>query len=116
MRVQSNNHRHYDQSFKEDALALLRRSERSIGAIASDLGVPPSTLDYWYKADMAKKRKQRPAGAKALPVGDPSAEAPEEKVARLEREVAALRKENDELKTDRAILKKAAAFFARESE
>ncbi len=110
------NHRRYDQTFKEDALALLRRGNRSAGAIARDLGIPPSTLDYWYNTDMAKKRQQRPAAGKALPVGDPSAEAPEEKIARLEREVAALQKENDGLKMDRAILKKAAAFFAKESE
>jgi transposase len=110
------NYRRYDQTFKEDALALLRRSERSFGAVARDLGVPPSTLEYWYNADMAKKRKQRPAAGKSLPVGDPSAESPEEKIARLERENNALRKENDSLKMDRAILKKAAAFFAKESE
>lgn len=115
MRVTAN-YRRYDQTFKEDALALLRRSNRTINAVARDLGVPPSTLEYWYNADMAKKRKQRPAGGKTLPVGDPSAESPEEKVARLERENDALRRENDSLKMDRAILKKAAAFFAKESE
>ena len=114
MRVQ--NHRQYDRTFKEDALALLRRSDRTINAVASDLGIPPSTLDYWYKADMVKKRKQAAGSSKALPVGDPAAESPEDKIARLEREVAELRKENEGLKTDRAILKKAAAFFAKESE
>jgi transposase-like protein len=63
MRVQ--NHREYDRTFKEDALALLRRSERTINAVARDLGVPPSTLDYWYKADMAKKRRKAAANGKA---------------------------------------------------
>lgn len=110
------NYRSYDPSFKEDALALLRRSGRTCGAVARDLGIPSSTLEYWYNADMAKKGKKRPTGAKVLPVGDPSAEAPEDKIARLERENDALRKENDSLKMDRAILKKAAAFFAKESE
>jgi transposase-like protein len=33
-----------------------------------------------------------------------------------EKQVTALQKENDALKLDRAILKKAAAFFAKESE
>jgi transposase len=37
-------------------------------------------------------------------------------VTRLEREVQTLRKENDSLRMDREILKKAAAFFAKESE
>jgi transposase-like protein len=39
-----------------------------------------------------------------------------EKVARLERELAAANKEIDSLRMDREILKKAAAFFAKESE
>ena len=108
--------RSYDRTFKEDALALLERGDRSCGAVARDLGIPPSTLEYWYNAAMAKKRKQRAANGSALPVGDPSAEAPADKIARLEREVNQLRKENDVLRMDKAILKKAAAFFAKESE
>jgi len=104
--------RKYDPTFREDALALVRRGERHIDHVAEDLGIPSSTLRYWYDADVAKKRKKDPA----LPVGDPSAESPADKIRRLEREVASLRKENDSLKVDRAILKKAAAFFAKESE
>lgn len=104
----------YPLSFREDALSLVHRSERSMDQIADGLGVPHSTLRYWYDADMRKKTKGR--GAAKLPVGDPEAESPEEKVARLERQVAALEKENEALKLDRAILKKAAAFFAKESE
>lgn len=114
MRVQT--HRQYDRAFKEDALALLRRSDRTIHSVARDLGIPTSTLDYWYKSEMAKKRRQGSPNGKALPVGDPAAESADDKVARLEREVAELRKENEDLKMDRAILKKAAAFFAKESE
>ena len=114
MRV-TRNQRNYDPAFREDALALVRRSGRPIESIAQDLGVPSSTLRYWYEAGMAKKRK-RPRQPPRLPVSDPAAESPEEKIGRLEKEVASLRKENDELKLDRAILKKAAAFFAKESE
>jgi len=104
----------YERSFREDAIALVHRSDRSIDEIADRLGVPHSTLRYWYDSDMRKKGKGR--GAAKLPVGDPAAESPEAKVARLEKQVAALEKENDALKLDRAILKKAAAFFAKESE
>ena len=103
----------YPLSFREDAVALVRRSNRSMKQIAAGLGVPHSTLHYWYDVDMRKKGKGR--GAAKLPVGDPAAESPEEKVARLEKQVATLEKENDALKLDRAILK-AAAFFAKESE
>jgi len=111
------NRRTYDRSFREDALALLKRSGRPLERVADDLGIPWSTLRYWYDASMAKKPKKRERRpSPRLPVGDPAAEAPDEKLARLERENAALRKENDALKLDRAILKKAAAFFAKENE
>lgn len=42
-------------------------------------------------------------------------ETAEERLARAQAENIALRKRNAELETDKAILKKAAAFFARES-
>jgi len=104
----------YAPSFREDAIALVHRSGRSIDEIADGLGIPHSTLRYWYDVDMRSKGKRR--GAAKLPVGDPAAESPEEKVVRLEKQVATLQKENDALKLDRAILKKAATFFAKESE
>ena len=106
----------YDLFFREDAIALLRRSDRSMSEVAKSLGVPVSTLHDWYKGDMAKKRKTTPRREPKLPVRDPAAETAEEKLARLERENTALRKENDQLKLDREILKKAAAFFAKENE
>lgn len=59
-----------------------------------------------------KSRKQRKAET-AAQLGDESAEL---KLARLERENQTLRKEIDSLRMDREILKKAAAFFAKESE
>jgi transposase len=62
---------------------------------------------------MAKKPKQ----AKRTPTEVAAAnESAEQRVARLERENGRLRKEVESLKMDREILKKAAAFFAKESE
>jgi hypothetical protein len=46
----------------------------------------------------------------------PTTDTLEDKLGRLERENAALRKQIDALQMDREILKKAAAFFAKESE
>ena len=120
MRPQS--FRRYDQVFRESALALVERSNRAMTAIAEDLGVPPATLRYWYKqAEMAKKGKlaQRARKGSTAPMTLSNSNPPssdQERIAQLEREVAALQKENEELKMDRAILKKAAAFFAKESE
>jgi small GTP-binding protein len=60
------------------------------------------------------RRKPKPAVA-VTPLVPPVEETTEQKLARLEREIAALRKENADLKVDKDILKKAAAFFAKES-
>jgi transposase len=107
----------YDETFRREALALLQRTDRSLPQVARDLGLVPQTLRNWYNASMVKKEPKRATGQPAkLPVSDPTAESSEAKVARLERENAYLRKENEDLKVDRAILKKAAAFFAKESE
>jgi transposase len=63
---------------------------------------------------MAKKPK---VAKKAPPLPSaPKDETAEHRAARLERENARLRKEIDQLRMDREILKKAAAFFAKESE
>jgi transposase len=114
MRV--SNRKKYDEAFRQGALALLKKSDRTMKSVADGLGIPVATLGYWYKADMAKKKKPpaRPPEKRLSVASD--AETPEEKIARLEAEVTVLRKRNDELEMDRAILKKAAAFFAKESE
>lgn len=105
----------YTEEFKQDAVRLLERSGRSYTQVSGDLGVSYWTLRNWYKdLRMGKRSKKATSGkAAAAPV---SGETLEEKVGRLERENALLRKENDSLQMDRAILKKAAAFFAKESE
>jgi transposase len=111
--------RRYDETFRQDALALIYRTNRSLPSLAKDLGVPHTTLHNWYRSDMAKKGKggKKPSrGVTASAALRHEVETADEKLARLESENAALRRENDDLKMDRAILKKAAAFFAKESE
>src|SRR6186713_1866090 len=90
-------YRRYDETFRQDALALLRRSNRTMREVCSDLGLPRATLHAWYKADMAKKGKKVPRRVAATPIGEET-ETVEEKIARLERDNIALRRENDELK------------------
>jgi transposase len=106
--------RNYDSQFIRDAVDLLERSDRYLATVAQDLGVSESTLRYWYKTrDMPKKKRGRPPKVTAAVV---QAESPAEKLERLERENRELRKEVEDLKSARDILKKAAAFFAKESE
>ena len=104
----------YDENFRIDAVELVRKGSRSIKAVARDLGVNHWTLRGWCKKDaMAKRRK----AVRTAPAPEPSGvESEEQKLKRLERENEKLRKENDTLRMDREILKKAAAFFAKESE
>jgi transposase len=107
--------RKYTDDFKADALAMIRRKDRSFRELEQALGVSHWTLRDWYKSDeMARKKGKRPKES-ALVV-QPAAETPEQKLERLERENSRLRKQVVRLEEERAILKKAAAFFAKESE
>jgi transposase len=92
---------------------MLRR-ECSYRQLSDELGVNQHTLRAWYKADeMAKKKRKR---AHVGQDGRPAEETADQRAARLESENARLLKKVAQLEEDRAILKKAAAFFAKESE
>lgn len=107
----------YTPEFRADAVRALVESGRSLPVVARSLGVSAASLRNWYHlAEMAKKRKKPPAPPPATN-GDASERVTtKEQLRALERELAAARKEIEDLKTDREILKKAAAFFAKESE
>lgn len=108
--------RTYTQEFRAGAVALVERRDRSLVQVAADLGVNYWTLRNWYNAAMAMRTSSSTAAAAS------SNETIEQRVARLEREVvrlerenARLRKENERLDMERETLKKAVAFFAKES-
>jgi transposase len=86
----------YPAEFRADAVALVRSSGRPI-AQAAELGVNHETLRTWVRAAEAAEW--------------PGAVAESAKDAELVR----LRKEVAELKLEREILRKAAAYFARET-
>lgn len=88
----------YTQEFKLEAVRLVQAGQ-SMAAVGSTLGVPAQTIANWVKADQAGQL----GGAGAKPV------SPEQM------ELARLRAENARLKMERDILKKAAAYFAKES-
>jgi len=115
MRVRQQKYRTYTPEFRAEAVALMRRRDCTYPELAEELGVNQHTLRSWYMADvMARKKAKRNTGAE--PGSALADETPEDKVRRLERECAKLRKQVERLEEDRAILKKAAAFFAKESE
>ena len=87
----------YPKEFREGALELVRQGDRSVAQIARDLGIAQSGLRRWVEQDQ-RNRGERSDG-----------------VTSAEREeLKALRRENARLKQEKEILRKAAAFFARE--
>ena len=88
----------YSEEFKRETIELVRISSKSQRQIAEDLGISDVTLRNWVKqADI--DHGKRPDGL--------STDEREE--------LARLRRENQTLRMEREILKKAAAFFARET-
>lgn len=90
----------YPEEFRRDAVELCRTSGRPIADVARSLGITDSTLHNWLKADREARQRAE----------DPDALSESERA-----ELARLRKENLELRTDKEILRKAAAYFARET-
>lgn len=88
--------RTFTEEFKQESVRLNETSGRTITQVADDLGIGLSTLTRW-------KRQYREADLLAGPHED------------TVKELARLRKENEILRQERDLLKKATAFFARET-
>jgi transposase len=84
--------------FREQAARLVIETGRPVAHVAAEIGVGEQVLRRWVR--------QREAAA----VGDTARVLDADERAELER----LRRENAELRLDRAFLKKAAAFFVSE--
>jgi transposase len=88
----------YDRQFKLDAVNLVVNGERSVSEVARDLGIEPNMLHRW-------KRKLTTKGSESFP-GKGRLSSQEEELRRLRREL-------EQVKEDREILKKALAFFSK---
>ena len=94
--------RHYTDEFQLEAVRL------AVNAAADRLGVPRATVGNWA-------RRRRKVGTATTAVAPPSAGAIKRPAAELESEITRLRRDLASLKLDNEILRKAAAYFARES-
>ena len=91
--------RQFTDAFKSEAVRLTRESGRPVAQVARELGISDHVLYRW----MSKQRFVESQGHTRQ-----SVRAGQDELTRLKRENETLRKERD-------FLKRAAAFFARES-
>ncbi len=91
--------RSFTDEYKAEVVELIRKSGKSIGAVAKELDLTETAVRVWvHQAEVAAGRG--PAGALTT--------AEREELAQLRRRIKTLEME-------REILKKATAFFAKES-
>ena len=88
----------FTQEFRDEAVRLAQTSGRSRREIAADLGIGLSTLRNWIDRRRDREMEQ------------PLSDRQEDMAAELKR----LRRENEVLRQEREILKRATAFFAKE--
>lgn len=93
----------FSEEFKAQAVDLVRQSGKSPRHIAKDLDLTERSLRDWVKKADGQSRSTLRHGSKAAPS------------ALGREEVEALRREVKTLRMERDFLKKAAAFFARET-
>ncbi len=88
----------FPPEFRREAVELMRVSDKPLPQLSKDLGVSEPTLRNW------RRQAQVDEGEREGVTSDQA------------EELRRLRRENRTLQMEREVLKKAAAFFARESE
>ena len=92
--------RKYTREFKLEAVKLIKERGVTVAQAARDLGVHATVLHNWVRQFASDPQHSFPGHGQMKPE--------DAEIARLRREVA-------KLKAERDILKKAAAYFAKES-
>ena len=87
----------FSEDFRREAVRLVRESERPVKELAVELGVSVTTVRNWLRT-VATDKQPTAAG----------------RVLSLEEQLRQLKRENERLREEREILKKATAFFAKE--
>ena len=90
----------YPREFKVEAVKQMESGEYTLSELARRLGVTPTLLCDWRKEMIRKQADAFPGHGKQR--GDAA-------------EISRLKRELEQVKEERDILKKAMAFFARES-
>lgn len=90
----------YTKEFKLEAVRLMRESDRPASEIAMELGIRRNQLYKW--ADQLESSGEQAFKSRGRPKKEDQSE------------VSSLKQENERLREEVEILKKAAAYFARE--
>jgi transposase len=90
--------RTFTREFKVEAVQLVQSSKKSQTQIARDLGIADSTLHHWCKQFSEQGEQAFPGSGHQTP---------------QEEEMRQLKRENDLLRQERDILKKAIGIFSR---
>ena len=89
--------RRYDEAFKKEAVRLVKEEGLTQAQVTQDLGLGHGTIQNWLQLD---RKREAPEALEA--------ESQEQELKRLRKEVHLLKMERD-------LLKKAAAYFAKDS-
>jgi transposase len=92
--------RQYTAEFKKEAVELVTRDDYTVAEAAQSLDISRSMLDRWRREYRAREKDAFPGSG--------------HQTSQLE-ELKRLREENRRLRLEKEILKKAAAYFAKES-
>ena len=98
-------HPSYDSDFRQEAVNLLLQSGRPLKRVAAELGISANSLRTWRDRALGKGRaaeatSAEPKGRSGAPLADSAGE-----IRRLQRE-------NEYLRRQREILKKAVSIFS----
>jgi transposase len=88
----------YDRQFKIDAVSMVINGDRTVVEVARDLGIKADSLYRWKREFSREKTEAFPGKGRLGP---------------QEEELRRLRRELEEAKEDRDILKKALGFFSK---
>lgn len=91
--------RHFTPEYKSEVVGLFRKSGKTAGEVARDLGLTETSVRAWIRQAEIDEGKGAPG---ALTTAE-------------REEFTALKRENKTLRLERDILRKATAFFAKES-
>jgi transposase len=90
--------RTFTREFKVEAVQLAKSSEKPLAQIARDLGIADSTLHHWCQLFSEQGEQAFPGSGHQTP---------------QEEEIRRLKRENEILRQERDILKKAIGIFSR---